>query len=134
METTLSSAIVAIARSSVVAISASADRMAKAGLCAIVAVGLAASAIGCALAALWIWEVPRLGPAGAPLAVAAALLAGCLAVLALMRYTARRRPPSPPAIPPELLLADARQLFKHHKAAILLAVLIAGLIAGRNEK
>jgi hypothetical protein len=136
LEGIASSAITAFVRSgAAVTIASSADRMAKAGLCAVVAGVLATASIGCALAALWIWEIPRLGAAGAPLLVAAILLVGGLATLAAMRLVMRPRPAPPPAFAaPELLLAEAMRLFRDRKGAVLLAAIIAGLMAGRSEK
>jgi hypothetical protein len=132
----LSAAIIGLVRSGAAgSIASSADRMAKVGLCAIVAAVLLTASVGCALAALWIWDVPRLGPAGAPLPVAGILLAGCLAAIVLMRHTARlRQAPSSSNATPELLLAEAVRLLKDHKGAVLMAALIAGLMAGRSEK
>src|SRR5271155_596168 len=86
-----------------VSIAASAVRMAKVGLCGIAAAILVTASVACGLASLWIWEVPRLGPAGAPLAVAGILLIGGLAALALIRHAMRDQ--RGPSRSPELLLA-----------------------------
>jgi hypothetical protein len=136
MEAILSSAIMGFIRSGApVSIASSADRMAKVALSAIVAVVLVTASVTCALAALWIWEIPRLGPAGAPLVVAVILLAGGLVAIAVMRHAPRAGRTSSGSCPvPELLLADAMHLFKDHKTSALMAALIVGLMAGRNEK
>jgi hypothetical protein len=136
MAAVLSSAIMAFVRSgAAVAIASSAERMAKAALGAIVAAVLVAASVVCALAALWIWEVPRLGPAGAPLVVAGILFVVGLVALGVMQHTLRAGRPSSHSYPaPDLLLADAMHLFKDHKGTVLMAALIAGLMAGRNEK
>lgn len=136
MDAVLGAAIMAITRSAATnTIVPPARQLATASMCAIVAAVLVTTSVGCAAAALWIWTVPRLGPVGAPLVVAAFLLVGGLAVLALMRHILRRRRmPYPDDLTPELLLAEAMHLFKHHKATVLLAALIAGLAAGRNER
>jgi hypothetical protein len=136
MEALIKSAIAALARVGAAdAIVHAAGRFAKATLCAVIAAILVTASIACAVTALWIWEVPRLGPAAAPLVVAGVLLALCLAVLALMQHILRSRPvPSASDASAEMLLAEAVRLFKDHKGAILMAALVAGLVAGRDEK
>jgi len=115
-------------------VAASARRLATAALCVVVAGLLALAAVGCAAAALWVWAIPQFGPAGAPLAVAVALAAGCLAALALTRRAARpRQPPAAPPPPIELPLAEMARLFNTHKTPFLIAALIAGLLAGRDD-
>jgi hypothetical protein len=134
-DTVLASVIAAFVRSgAAVAIVSSADRMAKAALCATAAAVLVTASLGCALAALWIRAIPYLGPAGAPLAVAGVLLAGSLAALGLMRHITRpRRATARSGASPELSLADAIGIFKDHKGTALLAAVIAGLVAGRSK-
>jgi hypothetical protein len=136
MEPLIKSAITAIARIGATdAIVHAASRFAKATLYAIIAAILVTASIACAATALWIWEVPRLGPAAAPLVVAGVLLALGLAVLALMQRILRSRPtPSASDASTEMLLAEAVRLFKDHKSAVLMAALVAGLVAGRDEK
>jgi hypothetical protein len=107
-------------------------RLAVASLGAIAVGILLTASAGCAAASLWIVTIPLLGPAGAPLAVAAALLASGLAALFLTtrrrrRYRVRRSSSADP------ILADAMRLFRDHKGAGLMAALVAGLAAGRND-
>jgi hypothetical protein len=96
----------------------------------------AIAAVACALAALWIFALPHVGPVGAPIVVAGVLLAVCLAMLALIFYAPKTRRASSPLVDaaPALLLAEATRLLKEHKGPVLMAALLAGLIAGKNEK
>lgn len=113
-----------------------ARRMTAAAWCAAVATALATASIGCAITALWLFVLPEVGPVGAPLIAAAALLSLCLPLLAIARSVLRRRPPLPaaPALPdaavPALLIAEASRLMGENKGAALLAALLAGATAG----
>lgn len=96
------------------------------------------AAVACVAVALWIGVRPWVGPIGAPLVVAAALL-----VLALVAATLARRalrPPAPAVAVPvttsgsnEALLVEAARLVKAHKVPILLAAVLAGVAAGMRE-
>ena len=135
MEAVIRSVIMAIARNGAAEVLVNSGSRVAAILCAVAAAVLVTASVGCTSAALWIWAEPRLGPVGAPLAVAGALLVLCLAVLIVMRHVLHPcRAPSPPnpAPAPALLLAEATRLFKDHKASVLLAALVAGLAAGRD--
>ncbi len=80
------------------------------------------AALGCGLAALWIETAPRLGPAGAALAVAGCLLVLGLAALAVaLRRSAR--PTAVAAIPLDALMRD-------DKATMLAVAVVAGLCVG----
>ena len=92
------------------------------------------AAIACALAALWLYVLPLVGPTGAPLVVAGVLLVMCLALTVVLRHELRPRPPPPPGIAPSVLLAEATRLLNENKAAVLMAALLAGLVAGRRDK
>ena len=59
-----------------------AAQMAYIAAAIMVAAGCAAAAVACGLAALWIYALPWVGAAGAPLIVAGVLLVLCVAVLA----------------------------------------------------
>jgi hypothetical protein len=112
-------------------------RMACLATATIVAVVCAMAAIGCLLAALWIYALPYVGAVGAPAVVAGVLIILCCAVLTFMRYAPklRRRIASPPFdAAPALLLAQATRLLKEHKGPVLIAALLAGLVAGTNDK
>ena len=96
---------------------------------AILATICAAAALSCALAALWIYAVPRTGPALAAVIVAGVLL--CLAGFLLLLVRRRNRPipkkagsHETPASGPlsELLRADG--------SALLVAAILAGLVLG----
>lgn len=107
-------------------------------LAATAVVGLAVvAAVACAAAATWIGLHPLVGPIGAPL-----IVAGAFVVVALVGLTTARhalRPPSTSAAPPaaasnEALLVEASRLVAAHKAPVLLAAVLAGVVAGSREK
>jgi len=77
-----------------------APRLIAATVLAVMALMIALGAIGCAVAALWIFLLPQLGPAGAPLVAAGALLVLC-GILLGGAYAVLRRQPKP---------AESRQL------------------------
>lgn len=135
MDPLIRTAILAIARSGAVDMMVPSGERLAATLCATFAAALLAVSVGCTSAALWIWAVPRFGPVGAPLAVAASLLVLGLAALLLMRHLSRsRRAACRSNPPPDILLAEAMRVFKDHKGSVLLAALMAGLAAGRSER
>lgn len=136
LESTINAAMLAIARSAVAdTIAASHGRIAAAFLGGIAVAVLVTASIVCATTALWIWGIPWLSPAGSALAVAGVLLLACVAVLAVMRETLQRRRTVPPFdATPALLLAEATHLFRNHKGTVLMAALIAGLEAGRDNR
>ena len=111
-------------------------RMTATVWCAVLATALAIASVGCAVAALWVFVLPEVGPVGAPLIAAAALLLLCLSLLAIIRSILRRRPaPLPTAVVtgaaiPALLIAEASRLMEQNKGAALLAALLAGATAG----
>ena len=111
-------------------------KMACVAIAVISAAICAIAAVACALAALWIFALPHVGEVGAPIVVAGVLLALCLALLALICYgpKPRRTAASLGNAAPALLLAEATRLLKEHKGPVLIAALLAGLIAGKNEK
>jgi hypothetical protein len=129
-------AVMALAQTGITrAIAPSATRLTAAGLCGLAAAILATACLGCASAALWVWGIPRLGSAGAPLMVASVLLIACFAVLAWMRHILRTRPvPSVVNPAPAVLLTEAKRLFADQKGGVLMAALIAGLAAGQDEE
>jgi hypothetical protein len=113
-----------------------ARRMTVAAWCVALATVFGAASAGCAITALWVFVLPEVGPVGAPLIAAAALLFLCLPLLAIARSVLRRRPPPPPApaLPdaaiPALLVAEASRLLEENTGAALLAALLAGATAG----
>ena len=110
-------------------------RMTAATLCASLAAVSALAAGGCAAAALWLFAIPHVGAAGAPLVAAGGLLVfgGVLIVVArgILRY--RRSAPRSTAVP-GLRLEDALRLFSENKGTVLLAALVAGLVAGNSGR
>ena len=111
-----------------------ARRITVAAWCVALATAFATASVGCAVTALWVFVLPEVGPVGAPLVAAAALLLLCLPLLAIAR-SVLRRPPSPPAtaVPqaalPALLIAEASRFMAENKVAALLAALLAGATA-----
>jgi len=117
-------------------IGVAARRMTVAAWCVALATVFGAASVGCAVTALWVFVLPEVGPVGAPLIAAAALLSLCLPLLVIARIVLRRRPqlPPAPALPdaavPALLIAEASRLMEENKGAALLAALLAGATAG----
>ncbi len=73
-------------------------RLVSAAAClAVIALVALLAALGCAVAALWIYLIPYAGPVGAPLIVAGALLALCVILSVASYFTARRKPNVPGA-------------------------------------
>jgi hypothetical protein len=71
-------------------------RLVSAAVClALIALVALLAAIGCAVAALWIYLIPYAGSVGAPLIVAGILLALC-AILSLAAYIMARHKPRVP--------------------------------------
>jgi len=94
----------------------------------------AAAGLGCILTGLWLLLLPHIGAIGAAFLEGAALLLASVGLLAATRLTRTPPPPAPPAeILPGLLLAEATELLKNHKAPVLIAALLAGLSAGKSE-
>lgn len=114
----------------------SAARMECVVIATVVAVAAAMAALACLLTALWIYALPYVGEVGAPAIVAAALLILCFALLLAIRYAPKARRPRPASLEaaPAQLLAEAARLIKAHKVPVIIAALVAGLIAGQNEK
>lgn len=108
--------------------------------CLLLLAGLALlTAIGLAGAALWTFTSPQFGPAGASLILAGVFV--LLALLLLLGASLARRPRQQPATPPppananpaDALLALAGSLFGNNKTAFLVATVIAGLLAARQQ-
>jgi hypothetical protein len=113
-----------------------ARRMTAAAWCGVLAAAFATASAGCAVTALWVFVLPEVGPVGAPLIAAAALLSLCLSLLAIIRSIWWRRRASLPAgaapaadIPAELI-TEVSRLVHENKGAALLAALLAGVTAG----
>lgn len=92
------------------------------------------AAMTCALVALWLYVLPKVGPTGAPLVVGGVLVVMCLVLVALVRYELRPRPSPPAGVTSTVLIAEATRLLKENKGPVLLAALVAGLVAGTREK
>ena len=108
-------------------------RTAMAALPMTVAALCAMAAFGCVVAALWLFALPYVGPAGAALCAAGLLLAGALAMALLAKSLTRPEPrPAPPPIAADALIAEAMRVFRDHKGAVFAAALVAGLCAGND--
>ena len=106
-------------------------RMTAAALCASLAAVSAIAAGGCGTVALWLYAIPYVGPAGAPLVAAGGLLAFCVVLMTVARGILHyRRRASQIAPAPGLRLEDVLPLFRENKGPVLLAALVAGLAAG----
>jgi hypothetical protein len=111
------------------------SRMTAAAVCASLAAVSVIAAGGCAAAALWLFAIPHVGAAGAPLVAAGGLLVFCVVLMAVARGVLRyrRRAPSSTAAP-ELPLGEVLRFFSENKGAVLLAALVAGLAAGNSGR
>jgi hypothetical protein len=98
--------------------------------CLAIAALLVLAAIGCAVAALWLYLLPLLGNVGAPLAAAGALIVVALVLLLVASRVLRGRRPDARAASGDAVVADLAQLVKGHKLETLVAALTAGLVAG----
>jgi hypothetical protein len=104
-----------------------------------VALGVAGSgALGCAIAALWIFLRPMIGQAGAALAACAALLLVFAIAVIVLKTTQRHviPPAPPPRLAPAagLLISDAGRLVRQHRLEALLVPLVAGLVLASAER
>jgi hypothetical protein len=96
---------------------------------------LVAAAFGCAIAALWLFLQPLLGPVGASLAAAGALLLLALVALLVARRVSKRQPALlAHPIDPSSLAAEIGQLMKSDKSSLLIAAAVAGLLAGTARR
>ena len=113
---------------------AEATRLGRAATIVYVAATCGFAVAGCLMAALWIAVLPLVGPAGAPLVVAAALAILAVAIIALLRH----RDPPPVAAPANVdvirVLEAASELTRADKVPALLAALLAGVVAGARPK
>jgi CDP-diglyceride synthetase len=144
MEKLIRSALLARATAAVAErVGETARRAAAVVLCVTLAAVFALAAGACALAALWIYLRPQIGPVLAPLAVTLLLLVLAVALLLISRLIARgkKAPAATQVIETgaaagdslAALSNDALRLFQDHKSAALLAALLAGAFAARKR-
>jgi hypothetical protein len=101
---------------------------------AVLAACCAVGAVGCGLAALWIFAARRVGAVGAPLIVAALLAAIGIVLVASMRTRGRtRREPQAMDIDHAAVIAELVELVREHKFSTVLAAFLAGLTAGTRR-
>lgn len=115
-------------------LNAIAARMLVAGSLTLAAAASAAAAIGCSVAALWIFAQPLAGAAGAALVAAGALLFLCVVLLIVSRRATRRRRPEPSTAAADALFADAVRLIQEGNSVSLMAAFAAGLAAGHRSR
>jgi hypothetical protein len=116
-------------------------------VCALIAGLIVLPAIGCLMAALWIFVQERLGPLWAAIITAAAML--LLAIIMLLigilqskagkkKQTQRDAPRSVAAAslsalpPPKAMLETSRSAFRRNKGTALLVAGVAGLLLGQD--
>jgi hypothetical protein len=116
-------------------------------VCELIAGLIVLPAIGCLMAALWIFVQERLGPLWAAIITAAAML--LLAIIVLLigilqskagkKTRAQRHTPksmaaaSLSALPtPKAMLENSRSAFRRNKGTMLLAAGVAGLLLGQD--
>lgn len=90
-------------------------------------------ALFCALIALWIYVIPFVGPAGAPLVVGGVLLLIGLIFLLLARKRPVAAVPQPARVAQQNAV-EAENLFKQHKGALLLALFTAAFQSGVSRR
>jgi len=110
-----------------------ARRGALAGGFAFAAALLALATAGCAIAALWIYLVPAVGPAAAPLICAGALLILAGLCLLVGRSLWRQRSGGSEALLQSLSQLDPVGFFSEHKTTLLIGALVLGLLAGSGS-
>jgi hypothetical protein len=138
MHAGMKAAVLAFAETAGAKIGAAARRTTVAVLCAVAAAAFAVASLGCAVAALWIFVLPTLGPVGAALVAAAALLLLCLSLLAVVAIILRRPPaPAPTAARSGVLfpslITELTRLFDETKGAALLGAFLAGVNAAKSQ-
>ncbi len=116
-------------------------------VCALVAGLIVLPAIGCLMAALWIFVQERLGPFWAAIITAAAMLLLAITVLLIgilqskagKKTRAQRDAPRSAAAaslsalpPPKAMLETSRSAFRRNKGTVLLAAGVAGLLLGQD--
>lgn len=89
----------------------------------------------CLLAALWVYEMPLIGEAGAPLVVAA-VLAGATLIAGLVLRAKTMPPPQPPqsGLGNLLLSGGLESVMRSNKLLVLLGALLVGLAAGEGQR
>lgn len=100
-------------------------------LCAAIA---GVGAAGAAVAALWIFLVPRIGADGAALSVA--VLLACMSGIFVLFARATLQPVQNrnPVEGLDTDLAEIKNLFAENKSVALLAAVVAGLVMGNGRK
>ena len=109
---------------------ACATQHAKIALAASVAACCGLVACGFIIVSIWIYAIPIVGPAGAPLIAAVPLAIGCLIGCLVANRFSRSSPSLPPSPLPDLAVAAAARLLQERPATALLATAIAGLLVG----
>lgn len=124
--------LIAVTAAAASVIEAARRRWPAALLCLGLALLCAGVALLCALAALWLVLIPRLGPVGAPLVIAAVLVVLCGLLLLGWRLMRPRRVSGEEAW--AALIGGAARLVEGNEIAALLIALAAGVAAGRQRR
>lgn len=148
MQNLIGAALVALARGGLSAgASQSAGRIVPATLCIVAGAILVAAAVGCGIAALWIYAEIHLGAAAAAAISALTLLLMGLALFGAAYLTTRRKPQpsgldSLAALAPQIMAQvagtaerlkdEVAKLPKEHGGTLLMAALLAGLAAEQS--
>lgn len=117
--------------------SSNAGRMTTGALYTGMAVVAVTAGIACGVAALWIYLIPVIGPAGAALSAAGVFLITGGALMLIARNLFRPSPDEDMLEREPLadeLVGLLRDGVERHKGASLLAALVAGLAAGSNNR
>jgi len=103
--------------------------------CMVLAAIMIVAAIGCAVAAVWIYLAFTYSALAAAVGTAVALgaAAGLLVVLSKSAREERAVQSAKPSIGDDLM-SDLTKTFQHNKGAALLAALLAGVAAGNQTK
>ena len=105
-------------------------RQAKLAVVVIAAVCCGGVALGFVIASIWIFAVPFVGAAGAPLVAATPLAILCVVAWVMASRLARRGLPTPTPEISDVAVAAATRLMTERPVTALVAALIAGVIAG----
>ncbi len=101
----------------------------------VAAASLAAAALGCVMAGLWISVAARYGAVAAALVVAMVLAVMSGGALALSRLRPRDRTPTVSGeLAPAMLLGEVARLVLANKGVVLVAAALTGVILARRER
>ena len=134
MGSALKIAMASLARAGSAQITASARSLAIQACAVVIASIFVFGSIGCAIAALWIFTVPKLGEAGAALVSAGFLLLMGVLVILISQWIVRKERQKT-VIPqlPFMPFAEANKLYAKNKGAALMVALVAGMLVAEKR-